>query len=73
MRRPNFTSIATQVGISQIIGEDQKDVGAPTKIHNDNAQMETGTTWNAILHKYTITAETATPYFKIQNPAKSHI
>lgn len=47
--------------------------GAPIKLKNDNAQMETGKTWTEICRKYNIEQCTTEPHHPWQNEAERYI
>jgi transposase InsO family protein len=50
-----------------------RQVGAPTILHSDNAQSETGTEWTRFLRQHCIGTHTSEPNYPWQNPAEQEI
>jgi len=49
------------------------DVGAPYRVHSDNANMETSAVWKGILRKYNIAQSTTEPHYPQQNRSERRI
>ena len=74
--RSNYTvgyALHTESQGPEALEDFLRDVGAPPRMHSDNARMETLGAWGKICRRYNIAQSTTEPHSPQQNPAERRI